>query len=249
MISVTILVKNGERHLKKALDSLQAFDEIVLYDTGSTDGTLEIAKSYPNVSIYQRTFTEFGKARNEAAQLAKHSWILSIDSDEVVSSELANEILALSLNVNTIYALPFYNYFNGKHIKWCGWYPEKHVRLYNREKTAFSESMIHEKVMKKDLKEKTLSHPIHHYSYENISDFLIKMERYSSLFAEQYKHKRKSSPSIALYHAMGAFFKSFFLKRGFLGGFEGFLISCYNSHTAFYKYLKLYCYNLKKVDG
>lgn len=94
--------------------------------------------------------------------------------------------------------------------------------------------------MKEGLVEMTLKHPIHHYPYDSISDFLVKMERYSSLFAEQYCQKRKSSPLIALFHGCGAFVKSFFLKKGFLGGFEGFMISVYNGHTAFYKYLKLY---------
>ena len=240
MISVTILIKNGERCLKKVLNALQDFDEVVLYDTGSTDQTLEIAKSYPNVVIYKKKFLGFGPAHNDAAVLAKHEWILSIDADEVLSKELAKEILEKSLNPGSVYALRFHNYYNGKHIKWCGWHKESHIRLYNKNETAFSDALVHEEVIKKGLLKETFSYPVRHYSYESISDFLIKMEHYSTLFAKQYRNKRKSSPLIAFKHGVAAFFKSFILKRGFLGGFEGFLISAYNGHTGFYKYLKLY---------
>jgi glycosyltransferase involved in cell wall biosynthesis len=246
MISVTILVKNGERKLKEVLNSLTLFDEIILYDTGSDDATLEIARQFSNIIIHQKEFAGFGPSHNDAARLAKHDWILSIDADEVLSLDLAQEIAQLVLDPKTVYALPFHNFFNKKQIKWCGWYPEKHIRLYNKRQTAFSEAMVHEGVMKQGLKEATLKHPVLHYSYDTISDFLIKMERYSNLFAQEHHLKRKSSPLKAICHGLAAFFKSFILKRGFLGGYEGFLISAYNGHTAFYKYLKLYQANKRK---
>lgn len=240
MISVTILVKNGALHLKKVLASCKDFDEVVLFDTGSTDDTLKIAQEFPNVTIHQEKFAGFGPAHNHAASLAKNRWILSLDADEILSPELADEILSLDLDSNCVYDLPFNNYFNDKKIKWCGWHPESHVRLYNRDITSFSNAMVHEAVLTSDLKKITLKHPINHYSYNSISDFLTKMENYSTLFSLENKDKRKSSPWIALYHGTGAFLKSFFLKKGILGGYEGFLISAYNGHTAFYKYLKLY---------
>lgn len=240
MISVTILVKNGARRLREVLDALTRYDDVVVYDTGSSDDTLNIARTYPNVSIFQAPFNGFGSSHNAAAGLARHDWILSIDSDEVVSSELADSIDCLSLDTHTVYSLPFQNYYNGKHIKWCGWHPEHHIRLYNRNTTAFSEALVHEGVLSKGLQVIKLQHPVLHYPYESISDFLVKMERYSTLFAQQYYKKRKSSPLTALIHGAAAFSKSFILKRGFLGGYEGFLISVYNGHTAFYKYLKLY---------
>lgn len=248
MISVTILIKNGERRLKDVLEAIRQFDEVVLYDTGSTDRTLAIAEHFPNVVIYREEFTGFGPSHNVAAARAKHPWILSLDADEVLSDELAKEILETPLQPGTVYTLPFHNYLNGKQIKWCGWYPESHVRLYNKNETAFSEAMVHEGVIKTGLREIVFTHPVRHYSYDSISDFLIKMERYSTLFARQYRHKKNSSPLIAIKHGVAAFFKSYFLKRGFLGGFEGFLISAYNGHTAFYKYLKLYQENKKSCS-
>ncbi len=240
MISVTILVKNGEKRLKEVLEALAPFDQVVLYDTGSSDHTLEIAAGYPNVTIYQKEFNGFGPAHNSASSLAKHDWILSVDSDEILSKELVEEILALPLSPSCVYAIHRHNYYHGKQIKWCGWYPETTIRLYNRNTTSFSEAMVHEGVIKEGHKVITLKNPMRHYPYESLSDFLIKMERYSSLFAKQYRKKRKSSPLIAIGHGASAFLKSYILKRGFLGGYEGFLISAYNGHTAFYKYLKLY---------
>jgi glycosyltransferase involved in cell wall biosynthesis len=245
MISVTILIKNGERCLKDVLDALKGFDEVIIYDTGSTDNSLAIAEKYPNAAIYRERFNGFGPDHNRAAAKAKNPWILSIDADEVLSAELAKEILETPLRKGTVYSLPFHNYFNKKLIKWCGWYPEFHIRLYNKNDTAFSEAMVHEGVIAKGFQIAAFKHPVRHYSYETISDFLIKMERYSNLFAEQYRHKKKSSPFAALTHGAAAFFKSYLLKKGFLGGFEGFLISAYNGHTAFYKYLKLYQENKK----
>jgi glycosyltransferase involved in cell wall biosynthesis len=246
MISVTILVKNGERRIRDVLEALLPFNEVLVYDTGSSDTTLKIAENFSNVSIYQRKFIGFGPSHNLAAQLATNDWILSIDADEVLSSELTQEILNLKLNPECVYALPFYNFYNGKQIKWCGWYPERHIRLYHRKQTSFSEAMVHEGVILGALKEIVLNHPVYHYPYDSLSDFLVKMERYSSLFAEQNHLKKKSSPLVAIWHAVAAFFKSFFIKKGCFGGYEGFLISAYNAHTAFYKYLKLYQANKSK---
>lgn len=248
MISTTLIVKNGERKLKEVLYALRFFNEILLLDTGSTDKTIEIATSFPNVTIRSALFRGFGHAHNLAAAWAKHDWILSIDSDEIVSEELSKEILSLALDPETIYALPFHNYFNGKWIRYCGWYPETHVRLYNKKITSFSEDQVHEKVMEKGLTKKILSHPVIHFPYEGVNDFLIKMERYSSLFALQNQGKKNSSLFKALIHGSWAFIKSFILKWGFLGGYEGFLISVYNGHTAFYKYLKLREANFNSVN-
>lgn len=246
MISVVVLVKNGERCLNKVLDAMRNFSEIIVYDTGSSDATLQIAAHFPNVTIFQGEWKGFGEARNRAARLGSHDWILCIDADEVLSPELAEEILSLKLDSSSVYALRYHNYFNGKWIKGSGWYPERHIRLYNKQTTAFSEAMVHEGVIAKGHKEIVLKHPVNHYPYDSIADFLVKMERYSTLFAQQHQHKRKSSPACAYIHGLAAFFKSYFLKRGFLGGYEGYLIAAYNSHTAFYKYLKLYHANIEK---
>ncbi|MCP5469584.1 MAG: glycosyltransferase family 2 protein [Chlamydiales bacterium] len=239
MISVTIIIKNGERHLEQVLDALKKFDEVLLFDTGSTDRTLEIAQKFSNTRICHGELKGFGQAHNDAAALAKHDWILSVDADEVVSPELVEEIKNEKIDPKCIYSIPFHNYYRGKRVRWCGWDPESHIRLYNRKETKFTDAHVHEGVEKSGMNVRRLNKPILHYSYASISDFLVKMERYSSLFVEQNRGKR-SSPFKAVAHGMGGFFKSYFLKRGFLGGYRGFLISMAIGHTAFYKYMKLY---------
>ena len=240
MISVTMLSKNSEKTIHRALRSVESLAEVVLIDTGSQDKTLEIARGFPNVQVYEHAFTGFGDLKNLAVNYANYDWILSLDSDEVVSKALLDEICQTQLQEDSVYSFPFHNYFNGKWIKWCGWYPDRHIRLYNKTRTSFNADFVHEGIETEDLKIMQFSHPIEHFSYIKIEDFLRKMQTYSSLYAEQNQYKKPSSLFKAILHAQFAFFKSYFLKRGFLGGKEGFIISVYNAQTAFYKYLKLW---------
>lgn len=239
MISCVILTKNNESYINSTLKSLQSFSEVIILDTGSTDSTLSIAKTYPNVKIFHQKLSGFGPTRNIGATFAFHPWILALDADEVLSPSLAKEIHKLNLSTDTIYKIPFRNYYNNKWIKGCGWYPESHIRLYHKETTSFSDSQVHEKILSKSLSIKKLKHPIHHTSYRSIQDFIDKMDRYSTLFAKQNKGKMQASFKTALFHGIFAFFKSYFLKRGFLMGKEGFIISLYNANTSYFKYLKL----------
>jgi glycosyltransferase involved in cell wall biosynthesis len=239
MISVCILVKNGERSLKATLDSLKKFPEVVLLDTGSTDHTLDIARQFQNVSIWEVPFTGFGVLRNEAAEKASHDWILAVDSDEVLSPALQEELLTLSPAEDSLYEIDFHNYYNGKRILGCGWHPERHIRLYHRKKTRFSPRAVHEEVIADGCHTLRLRSPIEHTPYLSISDFLAKMQHYSDLFAKEMQGKKKSSFMSAFLHGSWAFFKSYLLKKGIFLGKEGFIISSYNASTAFYKYLKL----------
>ncbi len=240
MISVTILTKNSQQYIQEVLEALRSFNEVVLYDTGSVDDTIKIAEKFPNVMVFREKFIGFGPTHNNASSVAKNDWILSIDSDEVVTPEMAQEIAKTTLDEKCVYSFPRNNYFNGKFIKWCGWYPDRQYRLYNRKKTRFSEAEVHEAVIVENMVHVPMKSPFIHYSYASISDFLQKMQLYSDLFAKQNKGKKSSSLLKAISHGFFSFFKSYFIKKGFLGGYEGFVISTYNGHTAYYKYLKLY---------
>lgn len=244
MISVTILTKNSAETLAATLESLKDFREVLICDTGSTDETLRISQQYGNVQIIQESFLGFGKTHNLASSRASFDWILSIDSDEIVSPELASEIQSLSLNPQEVYSLDRHNYFNGKWIKFCsGWYPDPVVRLYNRTVTAFTNDDVHERILTDTCNVVALKGNLIHTPYRAIEAFLTKMQLYSTLFAEQNAGKKRSSVWIACLHAWSAFIKNYIFKRGFLGGKEGFIISAYNAHTTFYKYLKLWFKN------
>jgi glycosyltransferase involved in cell wall biosynthesis len=234
-----MLTKNAERTLKETLQMLEPFSEVILCDTGSTDRTLEIARSFGNVRVLQASLHGFGPLRNWVAQQASHDWILALDSDERLSEELSQELQAFQGTSDHVYAIEFHNYYRGKWIKGCGWYPEQHVRLYHRGKTRFSHHRIHERVLTDGMHVAHLRYAIHHTPYLSVADFLQKMQHYSELFAEEYRGKRSSSFQKALIHGIGTFIKSYLWKRGFLLGQEGFMISLYQANTAFYKYMKL----------
>ena len=112
MITVTILTKNAEETLPSVLESVSRFDEVIVLDTGSSDQTLEIAKLFPNVKTYKHSFTGFGALHNLSARYSTNDWILSLDSDEVLTKELEDEILSLKLDTRHVYSFPFDNYFN-----------------------------------------------------------------------------------------------------------------------------------------
>ncbi|MGD2170181.1 MAG: glycosyltransferase family 2 protein [Chlamydiota bacterium] len=239
MISIVMLFKNNQEYIADTLEKLKGFNEVVLIDTGSSDETTAIAQTFSNVKIYKKKLEGFGSLRNEGAALASNDWILALDTDEVLSNELVKELMGLSFSNNAVYEIPFKNYYKGKWIKACGWYPESHVRLYNKRYTSFSSDDVHEKVLINNIQKVSLNNFIHHTSYRKVQDFLVKMDRYSTLFAKQNVGKKKSSLAKAIFHALFAFFKSYFIKKGFIMGKEGFIISTYNANTAFYKYLKL----------
>lgn len=153
MISATILTKNCQTTLAATLASVNRFPEVLIYDSGSTDQTLEIASKFPNVKIINGIFTGFGPTHNTASSHASHDWILSIDSDEILTPELIEEIFHLDLNPSKVYQINRKNYFNDKWIRWCGgWHPDPVVRLYNRRATRFTDDAVHEKVIVGDLK-------------------------------------------------------------------------------------------------
>lgn len=239
MISVCILTKNSSISLKETLTALKNFSEVVILDNGSTDATLDIARAFLNVKIYHSPFIGFGPLRNLAASFATHDWILALDSDEVPTEALIHEISSLPLKRGAVYSLERANFYAGKQIKGCGWDHDRVVRLYHRQDTKYNDAAVHEAVCTKELKMIPLAAPLFHTPYRSTSDFLSKMQHYSSLFAEQHKGKRKSSFKKALGRAFFAFFRSYILQKGIFLGKEGFIISLYNANTVFYKYLKL----------
>ena len=252
MISITILVKNSEETLEKTLESAISFPEVVLLDTGSTDGTLAIARKYPNVKIFEAPFEGFGKTHNKATSFASNDWVFSLDSDEVLSEELVKELQSKALDPNCVYAVRRKNFLYDKEIKGCsGWNPDWVIRLYNRKSTSFDQAEVHEKVIVgPNLRKENLSYTMSHIPYRRVFDFLQKMQSYTDLFAKQHRGRKKASMFKAITHSWATFLKSYFLKKGFLCGSEGFLISAYNGHVAFYKYLKLQEENLKlKLKG
>lgn len=238
-ISCTILTKNAARTLKKTLDALTDFDEVVILDSGSSDATLKIASLYPNVNIHHSPFLGFGPQHNLATSLAKHDWVLSIDGDEIVTSKLSQRLKGLTLNPDAVYSFPRLNILYGKKIRFSGWYPDRVCRLYHRKKTSFSLDQVHEKIISQGLKEIRLHEPIEHYSYLDARDFLNKMQVYTDLYKEQHLDRKVSFFTVMI-HTLFGFIKPYVIKLGFLDGVQGLMIALYQAQTAYYKYLKLW---------
>lgn len=241
-ISANILTKNSARRLAQVLTALAWCDEVIVFDTGSTDDTIEIARGFANVKVHvmEGAFPGFGRAHRQAVALSRNNWILSIDSDEVVSAELMEELKSLTLAPKTVYTIPFENYFNARLITSCGWYPERHERLFNRSETSFCESAVHERVQSQGMNVHALAHPIRHYSYDSADDLLRKMRAYAQLFAEHNAGRKRSSPAKAVGRSLWAFFRSYLLRRGITQGYEGFIISASQAQGTFWKYLLLH---------
>lgn len=245
-ISAVIIVKDAEQTIGQTLESLKGLVEVVIYDNGSTDKTLEIAKRYNNVKIVLGRFTGFGDTKNTAADFAKNDWILSIDSDEVLSSKLYNSIDELNLNDKEVYWFYRYNYYRKKRVKYSGWGKEKVARLYNKKVTHFNSRLVHEGLeISRNLRAVKLDGEIMHHSYMSVADFNKKRALYSDLFAIENQGTRKSSPLLALISGTFAFFYTFLIRLAIFDGYRGLLISVSNAHETFLKHLKLYEANLE----
>jgi len=238
-ISCVIIAKNAAATLINTLDSLAHLDDIVIYSNGSTDKTEEIALSYPNVNLVQGEFIGFGPSKNKAASFAKYNWILSLDADEVLSNEFIQNLRQTVLTENSIFTILRENYYQSTKIKHC-WGQDIIPRIYNKKKTAFTDKNVHESIIDDSFNIKPINGTIKHYPYSTISDFIIKLDRYSTLYAKDNTGKKSSSPLKALINAHFAFFKTYFLKRGFLDGYPGLLIAFSHMATTFYKHMKLY---------
>lgn len=239
-ISAVMIVKNGAISIEKSLKSLKEFDDVVVYDNGSSDGTQELAKKFPNVNLIEGEFKGFGWTKNKAASFAKHDWILIIDSDEVIDSKLLELLKAKKLDEKKIYILNFLAFYKNIQIKYCGWNNQKIRRIYNKKVTRFNDNHVHENIIDEGLTFEELEGNIKHYSYNSISDFIIKVDRYSTLFANDNVGRKKSSPTKAFFNGIYSFIKTYFFKRGFLDGYAGLIIAFSHMATNFYKYIKLY---------
>lgn len=239
-ISVVVLAKNNEATIDKTLKSLTRFQDVVVYDNGSTDQTMDIAKKFPNVNLVQGDFKGFGWTKNKAASYAKNEWILIIDSDEVVDEQLFKTLQTKTLDPQTVYQLNFKAFYKEIQVKFCGWNNQKIKRLYNKSVTHYNDNDVHEDIITDNLSLELLSGNVEHYSYQSIEQFVNKANTYSTLFAKNNAGKKSSSPSKAFFNGAYSFIKTYIFKQGFRDGYVGLVIAYSHMVTNFYKYIKLY---------
>ncbi len=237
-ISVTIITLDEEEHIRECLESVKWADEVIVTDSGSRDNTVEICRAF-GAKVYSDEWQGYGIQKNLCAGRASNDLILNIDADERVTPELRDEIFEAVKPDIAGYYIPRKNFFGGRWIRRCGWYPDYNMRLYRKERGRFTERLVHESV-RVDGPCGYLKNPIVHLTYNGISDYLERMERYSTLAARQMLDEGKGSGIVNLaLRPPYTFFKMFFLKGGVLEGADGFILSGLYSCYTFAKYAKL----------
>lgn len=241
-ISVVIICRNAEKVLSRTLQTLEGLtDDIVVYDSGSTDNTKQIARSF-FTKLHEGNWEGFGKTKQKATSLAKYDWILNLDADESVDVKLKNSILNLPLdNANAAYELSFNNHIGNKHLRFGEWGGDKHVRLFNRTKLNWDDAPVHEKLqIPAGTTIQKLPGSVLHYTANNISEYSLKMTGYAMLNAEKYYTGGKRASWLKLHFSPTFnFVRNYIFKLGFLDGYEGYGCAKVNAYYTFLKYARL----------
>lgn len=239
-VSVAIITRNEERKILEALESVRDFEEIVVVDSFSDDKTVEICRKYTD-RVFQAEWKGFSEQKSLAISKTTLDWVLVIDADERVTEKLKREI-SEKIKEHTIsgYYIPRKNYFLGRWIKYCGWWPDYTLRLFQRKSWAMENRLVHEKITVNG-KTDYLKEPLLHFTYDSIEEFIEKMQRYSTLSALEFMRENPSKLKLLLKLLTSppfTFIKMFVLRKGFLEGQRGFILSSLYSFHSFLKYAK-----------
>jgi glycosyltransferase involved in cell wall biosynthesis len=241
-ISAFILAYNEAEKIKAAVETVLWADEIVVVDSNSTDGTVEIATGF-GARIVQVPFNGFGDLRTQAIDACRHEWIFSLDADERCTEAVRDEILAIVADPASqdVYRVPRRNYLMGRRIRGSGWYPNyRQPQLFRKGCMRYTLEPVHEgyEVLSgKPLG--TLRNAIWQFPFRNLEEVIRKMNRYSTLGAPKLAGKRVSMAA-AFGHAVWAFLKHYIFKAGFIDGWAGFVIAFGYFEVTFYRYAKRY---------
>ena len=246
-ISLVMIVKNEEKNLAKCLNSVENLvDEIVIVDSGSTDKTIEIAKTF-GAKIFKREFDSFSNQKNYALSIATNEWVLHLDADEVLSKELVEEIKFVIINTKLDgFYLIRTNFFLGKQMKHSGINKEYRLRLAKKTLSKYVGGIIHEELIVNG-KVGKLKNIMIHNSYPTISSYFNKLEQYTTLGAKKLLEKNKKAGIIDIvFKPPFEFIKRYILKCGFLDGIRGFIWAVLYAFYTFIKYIKLWEFCSKK---
>jgi glycosyltransferase involved in cell wall biosynthesis len=258
-LSVVIITKNEAQNIGPCIESVSFADEIIVLDGKSEDQTASIARGLGARVIEVDEFRGFGAQKNWALSFASSEWVLSLDADERVPSELAREIQLVLKNEasssrttqtrNHIgFDIPRLTQFCGQWIHHCGWQPDRVIRLFKRSDAVFSDDLVHEKLLPTgggEWSKLNLGHlncNLEHYSYRTPDDYWRKLEHYSRAWAlERHARGVKVSMLRALFSSAFAFLRSYVFRLGFLDGSMGLAVCMMQAQATFAKYFTLYC--------
>jgi len=263
-LSVVIITRNEEANIARTLASVADLaDEVILLDSGSTDHTLEVAKTFgPKIKIFTEEWKGFARQKNSAIAKATGDWILSLDADEEVSPLLAREIKEAlqtkqepgvpsgakqtvardgATTPRVAFSMPRKNFFLGRWIKRGGFYPDRKIRLVKKEFAVFEDRAVHED-MKVNGPVVQFRGALLHHAYPTLTGYIEHMNRYSSLSAEMAVSSGRRGFSVfnLIVRPSATFIYNYFFRLGFLDGREGLLLHRYHCMYVSWKYAKIW---------
>nr|MBI3614450.1 glycosyltransferase family 2 protein [Nitrospirota bacterium] len=241
-VSAYVIAYNNEATIRSCLESVRWADELIVVDSHSTDATEKISREFTD-KVYQHEFHGFGRLRNEAVAHASHEWVFSLDTDEVATPEIRDEIRRLLDRGPDAdaYFVPRKNYFLGRWIRHCGWYPDyRQPQLFRKDRMKYCDQLVHETFELHGrvghLKEHVLQYP-----FQDIDQYLAKMDRYSDLMARRMVEQgRRFRTHQLVSHPIFTFLKMYLGRAGFLDGRPGLILSGLYAYYTFIKYAKLW---------
>lgn len=240
-VSIVIITYNEEESLENTIKTARKLsDDVIVVDSFSTDKTVDIASFY-GAKIFHRRWEGYSKQKNFGNRQAKYDYVLSLDADEVMSEKLVKSIRNVIDNpLYDAYKFQRVNIFFGKKIRYGSNKNENVVRLFNKNKITWNGDLVHEGLELKNVKVGQLEGELLHYTARDTNDYLIKSNRYSTLFAEQQFNKNKRPNFLKIYVSpVFTFINEFIFKLGILDGFEGYFLARQSANYSFLKYAKL----------
>jgi glycosyltransferase involved in cell wall biosynthesis len=241
-VSVYVIAYNDEPNMRACLESVSWADEIIVVDSWSTDATEKISREYTD-HVFQHEFHGFGRLRNEAVAHASHEWVFSLDTDERATPEIRDEIRGILKGGGhaDAYFVPRQNFFLGRWIKHCGWYPDyRQPQLFRKGRLRYREELVHEG-FELDGQIGYLKEHVIQYPFRDIDHYLAKMDRYSELMAARMAQEGRAFRTHQLVtHPCFTFVKMYLGRRGILDGMPGLILSGLYAYYTFIKYAKLW---------
>lgn len=245
-LSVVLIARNEADLLPECLESVAWADEIILLDSGSEDATPDVARQFGAKVFTNEQWPGFGKQRQLAQSYATGDYILMIDADERVSPELRQSVENVLNNSqeNTVYSFGRSNLFLGKFMRHSGWYPDRVNRLYKADKFRYNDDFVHESLNTGTAKIVDLDGDLLHLTCRDFFAFQRKQMNYAEAWAKQrYQQGKRCSYFAIISHTLGAFFKTWILRAGFLDGKQGLVLAGVNAQYTFNKYAALWAFS------
>ena len=244
-LSVTIITLNEEANILRAIESVRFAQEVIVVDSGSVDRTVELARG-AGARVIQNPWPGYGQQKNFAQSHTQHEWVLNLDADEEVSPALA---IAITTKLAAVargecsargFFFPRKTFYLGRWIRFGGWYPNHLVRLADRRHARWTEPRVHEALQVEGPVE-MINEPLDHHAFTSISDQILTNLNFSRLGSQDLERKG-ARPSLLklILKPIGKFIETYFIKRGFLDGLPGLIISVNAAHSIFLKYAYLF---------